>query len=83
MLSNLCCSKCKNDFDETSIKIIEKYDNILICNLYCNKCNKDFGNIVLKLNYTAKEHDTMQIIEGPVPINTDEIIDIHNYLKKL
>ncbi len=82
LFSNLCCSKCKNDFDKDSIKIIETQGNLMICSLRCTKCDKDFGEIIFNYNVKAHAHNPMEIIEGPAPITSDDVIDAHNYIKK-
>ena len=82
LFSNFCCSKCKNDFDKDSITIIEEHKNIMICNLHCNKCDKDFGEIILNYNMKSKTHPPMEVIEGPAPITSDDVIDAYNYIKK-
>ncbi len=82
LFSNFCCSKCKNDFDKESIKIIEEYKDILICNLHCRKCDKDFGEVIFNFNKKSKHHTPMDVIEGPAPISADDVIDAHNYIKR-
>ena len=82
LFSNLCCSKCKNDFEKESIKVIEEHKDIIICNLRCNKCGKDFGDVIFSFNRKSKMHSPMDVIEGPSPISADDVIDAHNYIKK-
>ena len=81
LLSNLCCSKCKNEFDIDSIEILETHKDIFICNLKCQKCSKDFGKIILKYNTKAKTHNPLEVIDGPEPISYDDVIDAHRFLK--
>lgn len=83
LFSGLCCSQCKNDFSKNSIKIIEKNKDILICNLACEKCGKDFGEVVFNYNRKSDIHSPLEIIEGPPPINYDDVIDAHRFIKKL
>ena len=81
LLSNLCCSKCRNDFDIDSIKVIESDKDIMICNLHCLKCDKDFGEIIFNYNKKSRIHTPLEVIEGPLPISTDDVIDAHNFIK--
>ena len=83
MFSNLCCSRCKNDFSQNSIKIKKRDCGILICKLSCAECGKDFGDIVLNYNRKSKCHLPLEIIEGPAPISIDDVIDAHEFIKKL
>lgn len=82
LFSNLCCSRCRNDFNLDDLEIKQKKDNLMICHLKCHKCGKDFGEIVLNFNSQAKEHYPFEIIEGPPPISSDDVIDAHEFIKK-
>ncbi len=81
MLSNLCCSQCKNDFTNNSIEVIESSGDILICKLSCKKCGKDFGEIVLNYSQSSKEHAVLEFVDGPAPITLDDVIDAHEFIK--
>ncbi len=81
LFKNLCCSRCKNDFTQESIKIIEKKNNILICNLFCHKCGKDFGNVILNYSANKRNHPPLEIIDGPPAINADDVLDAHRFIK--
>jgi len=83
LFSNLCCSKCRNDFTVDDITIKEQYSDTLICNLTCKKCFKDFGDIVFNFNRKSKKHSPMEIIDGPAPINADDVIDAHRFIKRM
>lgn len=83
LFSNLCCSKCRNDFDKDDFTIKEQKGDILICNLTCKKCFKDFGDIVFNFNRKAKGHLPMEIIDGPAPISSNDVIDAHEFIKRL
>ena len=52
LFSNLCCSHCKNSFDENSITI-------------------------------KREEEGLTVQEGPEPINYDDVIDAHRFIKNL
>ena len=81
LFSNLCCSRCKNEFSISSINEIKREDDILICNLVCEKCTKDFGRVILNFNRKSKQHTPLEIIDGPAPISDDDVIDAHRFIK--
>ncbi len=83
LLSKLCCSFCKNDFDFDSIRVKSKEGEVYSCNLICQKCGKNFGDIVLKYNKSLKIHRPLEIVDGPAPINADDVLDAHNFIKKM
>ena len=83
LFSGLCCSRCKNDFSKDSIKILEKNNDVMICHLTCEKCGKDFGEIIFNYNRKASAHAPFKIIEGPEPISYDDVIDAHEFIKKM
>ena len=83
LFSGLCCSRCKNEFSKESIKILERDCDILLCSLSCAKCGKDFGEIIFNFNRKADSHSPLEIIEGPAPISYDDVIDAHEFIKKL
>lgn len=82
IFSNLCCSRCKNEFSLEDIEEIKREDDILICKLHCNKCDKDFGEVILNYNRKAKSHSGLEIIEGPAPIDYDDVINAHKFIKE-
>lgn len=82
LFSNLCCSKCKNDFSIESVEVIEQQNDILICRLICRKCGADFGNIILKYCKNIKVHSPFEVIEGPPSITFDDVIDAHEFITK-
>ncbi|MBP3847862.1 hypothetical protein J6I39_08965 [bacterium] len=83
LFQNLCCSRCKNDFTSDSIIIKEREGDIFICNLTCQVCGKNFGNIVLRYNQKSEMHKALEIIDGPAPISSDDVIDAHLFIKKM
>lgn len=83
LFSNLCCSKCRNDFTKDDFTIKEQKGDILICNLTCRKCSKDFGDIVFNFKRASKTHTPMEIIDGPAPISSDDVIDAYEFIKKM
>ena len=40
----------------------------------CANCGKDFGEIVFKFNRKAENHSPLEIVEGPPPIDFDDVI---------
>ena len=83
LFAGLCCARCKNNFSENSFKILEKEGDILICNLACEKCGKDYGEVVFNLNRKSDKHLPLEIIEGPPPIDYNDVIDAHRFIKGL
>jgi hypothetical protein len=81
MLSDLCCSRCKNEFSKNSIKIIERDCDILICSLSCEFCHKDFGTVILNYDKKSKTHTPLKILEGPPPIDYDDVIEAHKFIR--
>lgn len=83
LLKNLCCSKCRNDFNSESITVKEREGDILICNLKCNVCGMDFGDVVFNFNRKSDRHAPMGIIDGPPQISSDDVINAHRFIKKM
>ena len=80
LFSNLCCSRCKNEFTLDSIKILEQNGDIFLCCLLCEKCGKDFGEVVFNFNRKSDKHLPLEIVEGPPPISSDDVIDAHKFI---
>lgn len=88
LFKNLCCSKCKSDFDEQSIKILRKEKETLVINLHCNNCGKDFGTAFIGTkNINAEFFDNkktpLKMIEDLPPISKDDVLNAHKFLKEL
>ena len=83
LFSNLCCSQCKNDFIIKGLNVIELSSDIIIANLSCSFCGKDFGKIILNYNKKSKNHSSLEVIEGPPPITSDDVINAHKFIKNL
>ncbi len=88
LFKNLCCSRCKSDFDEQSIKILRKENDVLVINLHCDKCGKDFGTAFLKtknLNaeFFDREKTPLRMIDDLPPISKDDVINAHEFIKEL
>jgi len=43
----------------------------------------DFGDVVFNFNRKANTHSPMEIIDGPPPITSDDVIDAHRFIKKM
>ncbi|MBD5401724.1 hypothetical protein HDR58_02825 [bacterium] len=83
LFSGLCCSRCKNEFTNNSIKILEQDCDILLCSLSCEKCGKDFGEIIFNYNRKSKHHTRLEIVEGPPPIDYNDVIEAHRFIRKM
>ena len=83
LFSGLCCSQCKNEFNDNSIKILERDCDILLCSLSCEKCGKDFGEVVFNFNRKSDCHLPLRIVEGPPPIDFDDVIEAHRFIRKM
>ena len=81
LFSHLCCSRCKNEFSIDSIKILEQDCDMMLCNLLCEKCGKDFGEVVFNFNRKSDNHLPLEIVEGPPPISSDDVIEAHRFIK--
>ncbi len=82
LFSGLCCSRCKNEFTINSIKVLERDCDIMLCSLSCEKCGKDFGEIVFNYNRKSENHLPLEVIEGPQPIDYDDVILAHRFIKE-
>lgn len=88
MFKNLCCSRCKSDFNEESIKILRKENETLVVNLHCNVCEKDFGTAFigtknLDAEFFDREKTPLRMIEDLPPISKDDVLNAHKFLKEL
>lgn len=86
LFSNLCCSHCKNGFDEDSIVIKREEQGLTVINLVCKHCGKNFGVAFLgfsDLEVKSEQDLIMEVQEGPEPISYDDVIDAHRFIKNL
>jgi len=92
MFKDLCCSKCKSDFDEKSVDIMREEktpdEEMIVFRLTCPKCGKSFGVAFLgisdfELKNYSEDDLTLEVQEGPAPISADEVLDAHQFIKKL
>ena len=82
LFDNLCCSQCKTGFDEESIEIKREEDGLLVTHLVCQHCGKSFGIAFLGLS-GIEVKEPLEIQDGPEPINYDDVIDAHRFIKNL
>lgn len=90
LFSGMCCSKCGHDFEDKSIKILREEDGLFVIQLVCQECKKSFGiaflgleSITLKNNNHKEEELQLQIQDGPPPIDFDDVIDAHKFIRNL
>ena len=84
LFNNLCCSQCKNGFDENSVTIKREEEVLTVISLECKHCGKNFG--VAFLGFTdidVKNYEALDVQEGPEPINYDDVIDAHRFIQNL
>ncbi len=55
---------------------------MMLCSLSCEKCGKDFGEVVFNFNRKANKHLPLEIVEGPPPISSDDVIEAHKFIKE-
>ena len=82
LFDNLCCSQCKAGFDENSIQIKRDEDGLLVTHLECQHCGKSFGVAFLGLS-GIEVKEPLEVQDGPEPINYDDVIDAHRFIKNL
>lgn len=84
LFSNLCCSYCRNGFDEKSFTIKREDEGLTVVALQCTHCGKNFGLAFLGFSdIDVKSYEPLEVQEGSVPINYDDVIDAHRFIKNL
>ncbi len=84
LFNNLCCSQCRNNFDEDSIVIKREEEGLMVVSLQCKHCGKSFG--VAFVGFTdidVNNYEPLEVQEGPEPINYDDVIDAHRFIQSL
>src|SRR5574344_332567 len=86
LFSNMCCSKCGTDFGENSFEILRQEDSMIVFRAICPNCGKSFGVAFLgisnlKVKGRSDEQLTPQMQPCPKPIEADEVLDAHEYIK--
>ena len=81
------CKECGNYYNEEDIEIIENDDGSCFLNIYCRTCDRRSFAIALtkreEQNDNTDNNNSEQPVrlEPSVPIDGDDIIDIHTFLK--
>ena len=83
LFDNLCCSQCKNGFDENSITVSREEKGLLVTQLKCQHCGKSFGIAFLGLSPDNIKKEPLEVQQGPEPIDFDDVIDAHRFIKNL
>lgn len=92
LFKELCCSACKADFTEDSVVIMREEktpeEEMIVFRLACNECGKSFGVAFLgisdfELKNYCEEDSVLHLSESPEPINTDDVLNAHKFIKKL
>lgn len=84
LFGNLCCSECRNGFDENSITVKRNEKDLLVISLTCSHCGKNFGIAFLGFSdIDVKNPEPLDVVEGPAPINYDDVIDAHKFIQDL
>ncbi len=90
LFSNLCCSNCGHDFDSDSVYVLREEDGLFVLQVVCPACKKSFGVAFLGLNsINIKDEDktdekyALQVKDLPEPINSDDVLDAHCFIKKM
>lgn len=84
LFTNLCCSHCKNSFDEQSFTIKREEEGLTVLNLKCSHCGKNFGLAFLGFDgIEVKNLEPLEVQQGPEPITYDDVIDAHRFIQNL
>ena len=92
LFKELCCSACQSDFGEKSISIMREEktedEEMIVLRLTCQECGKGFGVAFLGISdFELKDYSddelTLHVQEGANPINSDDVLDAHKFIKKL
>ena len=81
LLSDLCCSICKKDFDEESLEVIDRTGDHMVCSLTCKNCGKNFGQVMLRYDRNLPNHSKLESVEGAEPISFDDVIEAHKFIR--
>lgn len=84
LFNNLCCSHCRNSFTEESVSVKREEEGLTVINLKCCHCGKNFGVAFLGFSdIDVKNYEPLEVCEGPEPINYDDVINAHRFIKNL
>ena len=83
----MCCSACKQDFDEDSFIIKREEKNLLVVQVSCSKCGKSFGMALLGQKPVSVKDNVddlpFEFQDCPMPITYDDVLDAHLFIDKL
>ena len=92
LFKDLCCSDCKSDFDEDSVRVMReektKGEEMLVVRIVCSNCGKSFGVAFLGISDLefkegSDEDLALQVQQGANPISVDDVLDAHKFIKTL
>ena len=84
LLSGMCCSECRSDFEEDGITIIREEKELIVLRITCEKCGKGFGIALFGAGKDSiKEETPLEFQECPMPISEDDVLDAHKFIDKL
>ena len=84
LLSGMCCSECRHDFEEESITVLRAEDGLLVLRISCLNCGKGFGIALFGTGIESAKDDTpLEFQPCPMPISYDDVLDAHNFFDKL
>lgn len=84
LLSGMCCSVCRHDFDEDAVSVLRREKDMLVLRIQCPECGKGFGIALFGGSIDcAKEPEPLEFKPCPMPINYDDVLDAHNFFDKL
>lgn len=87
LLSNMCCAQCRSDFTDESVKIVRQERDLFVVQITCKKCGKSFGTAFFgscSMKENVKDEDlALEIQDGPAPINVDDVIEAHRFIRSL
>lgn len=84
LFENMCCSRCKNDFDQNSVEIIREEPHLIVVHLTCQTCGKDFGISFLSTSNLDSDVNLLPLKKNERPtITSDDVLNAHEFIKNL
>ena len=86
LFKNLCCSRCKAEFENDSVTVISREEEYIVLRLKCNKCGKDFGTAFMKITSKTSKDKNQVVLKDKrdvAPINYDDVIDAYRAIKDI
>lgn len=63
LLSNLCCSVCKKEFEEASFTLVRKEKELIVVKIVCTHCGKDYGLCFFKSHpNVGQPHTPLKVV---------------------